>query len=135
MVDMHSRFRHLAALFALIALTVGTVQGLWASTCLIDMSVTTTASTEAAAPPTLCTHGMPSAAEGAGSSQDDSVPAPPECPFTPIGMAGSCGAGIALAAESSVSLEPSPSEALLPRSANEAGDLLLAAAFFRPPIA
>lgn len=135
LVDMDTRFRHLAALFALIALTLGAVQGLWASTCPIEMSVITTASTEAAAPSGPCTLGMGPVADPVGSSQHDGAPDAPHCPFTPMGLAGSCGAGIALAAESSISLEPSSPEALLPRFSTGARDLLLTAAFFRPPIA
>lgn len=125
----------MAALFAIIALTAGAVQGLWASTCLMEMSVTTTTSTEDAAPSVLCTHGMDPVADLTGSSDGDSAPDAPHCPFTPMGFTGSCGAGIALGAESSISLEPSSPEALLPRFSNGAPDLLLAAAFFRPPIA
>lgn len=132
---MNSGFRHLAALIALVALTVGTVQGLLASTCLMEMSVTTTSATEAAAPSGLCTHGMGPVADRADSSQGHGAPDAPHCPFTPMGLAGSCGAGIALAAESSISLEPSSPVALLPRFSNGARDLLLASAFFRPPIA
>lgn len=132
---MNSRFRHLSALFALIALTMGMVQGLWASSCSMEMPVATTASTEAVAPSGVCTHAMSALTDRVGSSQDDSGPDAPPCPFVPMGMAGSCGAVVALPAGSSVSLEPSSPEALLPRLPNEARDLLLAAAFFRPPIA
>lgn len=133
--DMNSRFRHVAALLALVALTAGVVQGLWASTCLMAMPVATAASTEAAAPSGVCTHRMSAVSDGAGSSQDDSRSDTPHCPFMPSGMANSCGAAMALPAESSVALEPSSPDALLPRLRNEARDLLLAAAFFRPPIA
>jgi hypothetical protein len=132
---MNSRIRHVAALFALIALTIGTVQGLWASTCLMEMPVATTASTEAAAPSGVCTHGMSAISDGISPSQDDGGTGAPHCPFMPMGVAGSCGAVMAFPAGSSLSLEPSSPEALLPRFPNEARDLLLAAAFFRPPIA
>lgn len=132
---MSLRFRHLAALLALIALTVGTVQGLWASTCRMGMPVVAAASAEATAPSGVCTHGMPAAPDGAGSSQDDGPPDAPRCPSMPMGMAGSCGAAIALPAGSAVLLEPSSPEALLPALPNEARDLLLTTAFFRPPIA
>jgi hypothetical protein len=133
---MNSRFRNLAALFALLALTVGTVQGLWASTCLMEMAVDTTASTEAVAPSAMCTHGMSATiSDRGGSYLTDGGPDAPHCPAMPMGVAGSCGAVMALPAGSSLSLEPSALEALLPRFPNEARDLLLAAAFFRPPIA
>jgi hypothetical protein len=132
---MNLRFHHFAALFALLALTMGMVQGLWASTCLMEMPVATTASTEAVAPSGMCTHGMIAVSDGTGPSQDDGGPGAPHCPFMPMGVAGSCGAVMALPAGSSLSLEPSSPEALLPRFPNEARDLLLAAAFFRPPIA
>ena len=132
---MNTRFRHLAALFALSALTVGAVQGLWASTCPMEMPVATTASMEAVAPSGVCTHGMTALSDRTASSQDEDRPDAPPCPFMPIGMAGSCGAVVALPAGSSISLEPSSPEALLPRFPDEARDLLLAAAFFRPPIA
>lgn len=125
----------MAALFALIALTAGAVQGLWASTCLMEMSVTAATSREAAAPPVPCTHGMGSVADRAASSGGDSAPDAPHCPFTPMGLAGSCGAGTALAAESPISLDPASPQPLLQRFSNGAPDLLLAAAFFRPPIA
>ena len=136
--DMNSRFRHLAALFALIALIAliaGAVQGLWASTCLMEMPVITAVSTEAAASSGFCTHGMSAVEDRAGSSQDDSRPDESRCPFMPMGTAGSCGVITALPAESSFALEPSSPEALHSRLPNGARDLLLATAFFRPPIA
>ena len=130
---MSSRFRHLAAIFALIALTVGTVQGLWAATCHMEMSAETTAPP----PPAQLgsgIHGVSALADGAGSSRDDAGPEAPHCPFAPMGMAGVCGPVTAVPAESSAATNPASAETRLPCLAIEARDLLLAHAFFRPPI-
>ena len=132
---MNLSFRHIGALLALIALTVGTVQGLWASTCVMEMSVVTTASTEAAAPFSGCPHGMSAVSTRVEASQEEGGPDAPRCPFMPMGVTGSCGTAMALSAQSPVSMDLSPGEILLPPFPKDVRDLLLVAPFFRPPIA
>lgn len=130
-VDMKLRFRVLAALFALIALSISTVGGVWASTCALGMG-TEMASMDAAAPDAGC----PAATVGShadGSGTDPSRPDAPHCPFVPAGAAGSCALAASLPAGSFASLAPSPEGALLTVSPDNARDLLLASAFFRPP--
>ena len=133
---MTRRFRHIAALFALIALTALTVQGLWASTCLMGMeSLTSAVSEEVPASPVSCSHGATGAFGQTGPSHGEGPSDASNCPFMPMNMAGSCGALLALPAESYLSLESSSPEARHLPWPNDARDLILAAAFFRPPIA
>lgn len=131
---MNSRLRHLVALIALIALTVGTVQGLRASTCPMKTALGVVASTKVTSPHGVCVHGKIVVTDRTSSYPDGGSPDAPHCPLTPTGMAGSCNAVMALPSESPVALDPFFAQTLLPRFSNQARDLLLAAAFFRPPI-
>ena len=132
---MNSRLRHLVALIALIALTAGTVQGLRASTCPMKTALGVVASTKVAAPHGVCAHGTIFVSDRTDSYPNGGGPDAPHCPLMPTGIAGSCNAVMALPSESPGALEPFFAQTLLPRLSNQTRDLLLAAAFFRPPIA
>lgn len=134
---MRFRFHHLSALLALLALTVVPVQGLWASVCPAEMgaSVAQGMSVEASTSSGACTHGMAAVSDQAGPSTDGDRPGIPHCPPMPMGVAGSCATMMALPAGTYLSTEPSSPEALLPHFRNDTRDLLIAGAFFRPPIA
>lgn len=132
---MNLRLRYLVALIALTALTVGTVQGLRASTCPMKTAVGVVASTKVAAPHGVCVHGKIVVSNRTDSYPDRGGPDAPHCPLMPTGIAGSCNAVMALPSESPVALEPFFAHTLLRRLSVQTRDLLLAAAFFRPPIA
>lgn len=131
---MKAHFRHLAALLALIALTAIAVQGLWASTCPLDMP-SAVSTTEVAGPEGSCVHAQPAVTSAANPGQNQGPSHAPDCPLMPMGMTGSCGAVVAVPAESTLTLAASLHEVRFPRMQNEVRDLLLATAFFRPPIA
>jgi hypothetical protein len=134
---MRSRFRFLAALFALLALTVTAVEGAWAAVCPVEMEMSADRATsvEANASSEACMHGVAVMHRGTAPSQDAGAPDAPRCPSMPAGTAGSCTGAAALPAEATLQPEPSTEGALLAISSENRRDLLLAAAFFRPPIA
>jgi hypothetical protein len=135
---MKVRFHFLAGLLALLALTATAVEGLWASTHRAEMGTRTIAAASArmdgpSAPvapdcPAEMAHAHPSC-QGGGN------PDAPQCPSMPLGMASSCMGAVALPVESFPHFEPSPEGTLSLRSPDQTRDLLLALAFFRPPIA
>ena len=130
---MNLRFRSLAALFALIGLLAFVVEGAWASSCPegAEMEMAAAPAVGAIAPGVSCMVGMaqPHADAPAGTQGDGS-----QAPHCQLGVAaGSCTGAVSLPAESAVSLAPSPEGADLVISSDQARDLLLASAFFRPP--
>jgi hypothetical protein len=128
------KFRFLAGVLTLLALTAVVVQGLWASTCGAEMGMPVAMASSVATPSSAaaCPAEMvqlpASSDEGSGSDA-------PHCPWMPLGMASSCVGVVALPAESFLQLEPSIEDALLNGSPDHLRDLLLPMAFFRPPIA
>lgn len=133
---MKLRFRFLAALFALVALSLSTVGGVWAS-CAAEMEAETGAvsSLDAADPGTTCMAGTGMSRAGDSVQGDGSHSGAPHCPTMPMGATGACGAALALPADSSPEIGLSILEARLSLSPDDTRDLLLAAHFFRPPIA
>ncbi len=129
---MKLRFRFLAALFALLGLLAFVVEGAWASSCpeAAEMEMPAPA-VGAIAPGASCMAGMALPhADAPADTQDDGS----QVPHCPLGVAaGSCTGAVSLPAESAVSLAPSPEGADLVISPDQARDLLLASAFFRPP--
>ncbi|MGH7458150.1 MAG: hypothetical protein ACREKN_03565 [Longimicrobiaceae bacterium] len=134
---MKLRFRFLAALLALVAPLTFTAQGAWAASCAGQMGSETGAvsSLDAAAPGTTCMAGrdmVPAGDSGQGDGNDSGAP---HCPTMPMGATGACGAAFALPADSSPEIGLSVLEARPSISPDDVRDLLLAADFFRPPIA
>ena len=128
---MKSRFRLVAALFALSAFSLFWVEGVWASMCSTTMETAST--TEMAGmDPASNSDGCPPGMTMPGSDSDQNRSEAPHCPLVPVGAA-SCVVGIPLAAESDVSMVPSPEGSSPLGSADHAKDLLLTVALFHPP--
>jgi hypothetical protein len=136
---MRVRFHLLAGLLAVLALTATAFEGLWASTHRPEIGTRTIAAASAlmdgpSAPdptpdcPAETAHAHP-------SCQRSDHPDAPQCPSMPLGMASSCVGAVALPVESFPHFEPSPEGTSSRRSPDQTPDLLLALAFFRPPIA
>jgi hypothetical protein len=133
---MKLRFRFLAALFALIGLLAISVEGVWAATCAAQMEAGSAApSADRAAQAQSCSADAAAFrvndADPAGGSDSDA----PHCPSMPMGAAGACGAVLALPADLSPQFAPSLPESRLSPRTESLHELLLAGAFFRPPIA
>ena len=137
---MRIRFHLLAGLLAVLALTATAVEGLWASTQHAEMGTRTIVAASAlirgpSAPvspadcPAEMAHSRSSCQGGGGN------PNAPPCPSMPLGMVSSCAGAVALPVESFPHFEPSPEGTRSLRSPDQTRDLLLALAFFRPPIA
>jgi hypothetical protein len=131
---MKPRFRFLAALFALVALSLSLAEGVWASTCAPGMGMDSAAmaSMDVASHEVDCpaaTIGSHTDRSGTDRNQTDV----PHCPFVPAWVAGSCAVAASLPAGSFASLSPSAEGALLAVAPDDARDILLVSAFFRPP--
>lgn len=131
---MKLRFRFLAALFALVALSISTVGGVWASMCAPGMGMDSAAmasmgvaSHEADCP--AATVGSHTDRSGTDRNHTDA----PRCPFVPAGATGSCAVATSLPAGSFASLAPSAEGALLAAAPENSRDTLLVSALFRPP--
>lgn len=131
---MKARFRYLSALLALLALTVAAVQDLWASTCRVEMETAVAAAAEPAAPSDACPHGIRMATLGTDSPREGPQSSLPDCPGMPMSVSGACGTAAALPEETGFASSYPPAGGLLPHRPDEARDLLIVAAFFRPPI-
>ena len=132
---MISRFRVLVALLAYLALTVMTVEGLWASACPTDMDThpVATVSTSTDGPADAgCSAEM---THSSGASEQEGRSDVPPCPWMPLGAASSCAGVVALPVASIPELVPSPEGTLSLGSPDHPRDLLVVLAFFRPPIA
>ena len=128
---MKLRFRFLAALLALIGLLTFSVEGAWAAPCATKMEM------GSAAPASAQDCAGEAAALRANDAElpDGSSSGAPHCPSMPMGAAGACGAALAVPAHIPPQLTPSlPGAQLSPRT-DSVRELLLAGAFFRPPIA
>lgn len=128
---MRSRFRVMAALFALLALTLSFAEGVSASTCMPGMDMGMDSSAEAAAASGRMDE-MTTPGRNSGDESPDR-PAPPHCPFAPVSTPGSCVVAASLPATSSVDLAPSPEGALLVSPPEQTRDLLLVSTLFHPP--
>lgn len=133
---MKLRSRFLAALLALVGLLTVSVNGAWAATCAADMEV------ECGAPSAQVATEMQSCAADVSATRTDCSGLPdgsgssaPHCPSMPLSTANACGVVLALPAEVSLQTVLSLPEARLFPRTEHAHELLLAAAFFRPPIA
>lgn len=129
----------LAGLLAVLVLSVTALEGLWASTQRAEMGTRTviTASTLVDGPSAPdSTPGCPAEmARTHPSCQGGSNPDAPPCSSMPLGMASSCVGAVAIPVESFADFEPSPEGTRSLGSPDQTPDLLLALAFFRPPIA
>lgn len=123
---MKLRFRVLAALPALLALSLTWVQAGWASMCAPGAESTVEASGMAVECPTDI--GMSHADEPRGGHDQPDAPA---CPFGPMAAPG-CVAP-SLPAHAPVAIAPPPEGALLVVSPDATRDRLLVSALFRPP--
>lgn len=128
---MRSRFRVLAALCALIALTLSFGEGVWASMCMPAMEM---GEAPAAEMSDASDRMMDMASQGVhtGGETPDG-PEPPHCPFAPVSTAGTCVAAASLPAASPIELVPSLEGALLVVAPEQKRDLLLVSALFHPP--
>ena len=129
---MMTRIRFVAALFALVALSIAGVGGLWASTCAGDVDSDTASA--AASMAGGCGAEMASMMTGNGS-EDTKSPDPegPHCPMAPAASSGACSTVATVPAEAPDFSALSPESAIVPLSASQTRDLLLVSAFFRPP--
>ena len=133
---MKLRFRFLAALFALFGLLTVSADGAWASTCAAGMEMESAAETlRHASQDTYCGAAMAALATTGAELPGEDHAGGSECPSMPISAAGACGAALALPGYASPLLESSSPEAESFVPTDDARELLLAAAFFRPPIA
>lgn len=129
---MNSRFRGLAALLALLALSLFWVEGLWASMCSADMEMEMPVAAQAtdagapAAPP------MARGQTGQSHEQDGKGSQAPDCPLTAAGAA-SCTGAVALAPSSAVPSVVAAADEFAVASSDHAKDLLLAISLLRPP--
>jgi hypothetical protein len=121
---MKLRFRRVAALLVLLTLSLGVVEGVWASTCMPGMEMTRGSAMAMGA--AAHADGM----DDSGSSGDsDHLP---RCPFAPV--SGSCIAlAISLPASAVESLVPSPEGAPAVVSSNDALPARPVFDFFHPP--
>jgi len=130
LIGMKLRFRFLAARFALTALVLFQVEGLWASsTCSMEMPAATQV-TDAAFPADDCAMGQP----GHSHEHDGQDSKGPDCPLMPAGAASCVGAAVLLPSSAAPSLGTAEDE-LPTASSDHAKDLLLAVFLLRPPIA
>jgi hypothetical protein len=129
---MKLRVRFLAALLALIGLLTFSVEGAWAASCA-EMGSADSGMGHAAQAES-CSFGA-AAVHANGADMPDGESGAPHCPGMPMGAAGACGAALALPTDSSPELAHSVLEAQLSLPADRVHELLLAGAFFRPPIA
>lgn len=127
---MKVRFRFLAALFALSALVLFQVEGLWASAaCSMEMEMP--AASEIAATeshPENCSMGESRHSQ----EQEDRDSQSPHCPLVPVGAA-SCVGGVALLSSSHVPVLRTAEDERSITSSDHAKDLLLAVFLLRPP--
>lgn len=132
---MRVRFHLLAGLLAVLAVAATAVAGLWASTQHAEMGPPTALAASALIDaPSIpdCSAEMASPHPSCPSGGNPDVP---QCPSMPLGMASACVGGVALPVESFPLLEPSPEGTPSLGSPDHTRGLLLALAFFRPPIA
>lgn len=133
---MKLRFRFLAALLALIGLLTFSVEGVWAATCASNMEVRPAAGSADQTAQVMSCAAEASAVRGNGAEMPDgNEPGAPHCPSMPMGATGACGAVLALPADVSPQLTSILPEAQLSPRTDRVHELLLAGAFFRPPIA
>ena len=133
---MKLRFHFLAALLALIGLLTFSVEGVWAATCASDMEAgSTNDSIDQTAQAMSCSAEASVVRGNDAELPDGNESGAPHCPSMPMGAGGACGAVLALPADVSPQLTSFLPEAQLSPLTDRVHELLLAGAFFRPPIA
>lgn len=130
---MKLRFRLLAALFATLGLLTVSVEAAWAAPCAVDMESGSEA--RAATQGERCSSEMAVSLSHETGLPDGNHSGAPHCPAMPMGAAGACGVAAALPADSSPPMIASALEARLAPIQGNLRELLLAVAFFHPPIA
>ncbi len=128
--DMKPRFHFLAALFALSALILFQVEGLWASAaCSMEMEMPAASQiADAESHPEACPMGESAHSTEQGERDSQS----PHCPFVPVGAA-SCVGGVALLSSADVPVLRAAEDERSAVSSDYAKDLLLAVSLLRPP--
>ena len=121
------RSRRIAAVFALVALTLSVAESVWASTCAPMSASPVLAATASGSPHAA---DCPGGDTGAGAERPGGEE--PPCPFAPVVTPG-CVAAASLPASSAVPGPPALEAEDREPSAAAASDLLLGAALFRPP--
>ena len=119
------RSRRIAAVFALVALTLSLAETVWASTCA-PMSASPAVAAQEAGHSGDCPgseHSEPSEQRGGDE---------PHCPFAPVVTAG-CVAAASLPTSTSLAAPPAVEGEVAEPTAAAAADLLLGTALFRPP--
>ena len=130
---MKLRFRFLAALFAFLGLLTVSVEGAWAAACGMEMETGSATSTTTQGE--RCSLGADVSLGHDAGLPDGTGSGAPHCPAMPMGAAGACGAAAALPAHPSPPLIASTLDARLSPVQGDLRELLLAVAFFHPPIA
>ena len=133
---MKLRFRFFAALLALVGLLAFSVEGAWATTCASSMETESASGSAGIAAQAMSCSAEASAVRGnVKGMPDGNESGAPHCPSMPMGAAGACGVMLALPADLSPQLTSILPEAQLSPRTESVRELLLAGAFFRPPIA
>ena len=123
------KLRPIAAVLALVALTISFAEGVWASSCTPGMAMD---GMPAQSDVDGCMVGMAGHVNAADNPSSD-PPTEPHCPFAPLSTAGACVVAASLPATPPVELAPSPEGALLTVFREDTRDLLLASELFHPP--
>ena len=127
-----NRIRVFAALFALIALSLAGVGGLWASTCAPDVDSGTASA--AASLMDGCGGEMASMMNVDRPEDTKSTqPEGPQCPMAPVASSGACTTVATVPSEAADFSVLSLENVIVPLSPDQTRDLLLSSAFFRPP--
>ncbi|HUG39933.1 MAG TPA: hypothetical protein VMM12_05595 [Longimicrobiales bacterium] len=119
------RSRRIAAVFAVVALTLSLAETVWASTCAPMSASPAVAAQEAG-------HSADCPAKGHDEGSEHPGGEEPHCPFAPVVTPG-CVAAASLPTSSSVPTPPAVEAEVTEPAAAAAADLLLGAALFRPP--
>lgn len=120
---MERRTRYIAGLLTFVALTFSLAEGVWASTCALEMGMSAPTS-----------HGMPAGHDClTGHPGERDRPDVPDCPFGPVSAAQGCVAAASLPAASVVEIALSPESTSLAPTTETERQLLLGSALFHPP--
>lgn len=131
---MKLRFRFFAALLALLGLLTVSVEGAWAAACGAMEVESTVSAADGVTQAKSCTAAAAAFHASGAEVPDGNGSDAPHCPSMPMG-ATACGVALALPAILSLQLSPVLPKAQLSPHTNSMRELLLAGAFFRPPIA
>lgn len=126
---MRNRVRLWTALLALLALSLSVVEGVWASTCMVDGGAPhPSAHEQASGPHAAHSHDQSSAPADGERSPSDS----PACPFA-TAMTGGCVVVSLPGERTEVPALAAADHFSVPSLSDRAVDLLLASPLFRPP--